>query len=95
MDYFVEKDRVENSKEGKAYRQLSDAINDTCWNPNDFAKAAMYDHPTLQQSLIRTMVATINEFAKKEYTDARNEYGVQMCRKLVESGLLNDCLPVI
>ena len=95
MDYFVEKDRVENSKEGKAYRQLSDAINDTCWNPNDFAKAAMYDHPTLQQSLIRTMVATINEFAKKEYTDARNEYGVQMCRKLVESGLLNDRLPTI
>ena len=95
MDYFVEKDRVENSKEGKAYHQLSDAINDTCWNPNDFAKAAMYDHPTLQQSLIRTMVATINEFAKKEYTDGRNEQGVQMCKNLVASGLLDNFLPYI
>lgn len=95
MDYFIEKDRVQNSNEGKAYEKLSDAINSTSWNPMDFAKAAMYDHPTLQQSLIRTMVATINEFAKKEYTDARNEGGVQMCRNLVASGLLNDYLPYI
>lgn len=95
MEYFIEKERVQKSCEGKAYEKLSDAINSTSWNPQDFAKAAMYDHPTLQQSLIRTMVATINEFAKKEYTDARNERGVQMCRDLVQSGLLNDFLPYI
>ena len=95
MEYFIEKERVQNSREGKAYESLSDSINSTTWNPVDFAKAAMYDHPTLQQSLIRTMVATINEFAKKEYTDARNEAGVQMCRNLVKSGLLYDFLPFI
>ena len=67
MEYFIEKERVQNSREGKAYESLSDSINSTTWNPVDFAKAAMYDHPTLQQSLIRTMVATINEFSKKEY----------------------------
>ena len=89
------KDEIRDTRECKAYDALSDEINNTLWNPKTFAQAAMFDHPTLQQSFIRTMVACINEFAKKEYTDARNENGVNLCKNLVESGLLNEYLPFI
>lgn len=95
MEYYIEKEKIQKSHEGQAYEQLSESLNSTCWRPTMFAKASLYEHPTLQQCLIRTMVATINELANVKYIDARNENGINMCRKLVESGLLDEYLPYI
>lgn len=86
MEYY----QVKESREGKAMSALTDALNSFSWNPETFAKAAIYEHRTLQQSLVRSMVAVIREMAKSEYYDLRNEASVNLCKAIVESGVLDE-----
>ena len=74
-----------NSREYKAAMQLEDAINDYGWNPKKFAKACTTMHRTLQQSLFRTLVAVLREYADPNRSvDPRNEASKEGSRKLME-----------
>ena len=74
-----------NSREYKAAMQLEDAINDYGWNPKKFAQACTTMHRTLQQSLFRTLVAVLREYADPNRSvDPRNEASKEGSRKLME-----------
>ncbi len=81
---------VKETREGKALSALTDALNSFSWKPEVFAKAATMEHRTLQQSLVRTLVCVIKEMAKSESYDGRNEASVMLCKKIVESGVLDE-----
>ncbi|MCM1222528.1 MAG: hypothetical protein NC548_49470 [Lachnospiraceae bacterium] len=74
-----------NSREYKAAMQLEDAINDYGWSPKKFAQACTTMHRTLQQSLFRTLVAVLREYADPNRSvDPRNEASKDGSRKLME-----------
>lgn len=74
-----------NSREYKAAMALEDAINDFGWNPKKFAQACTTMHRTLQQSLFRTLVAVLREYADPNRSvDPRNEASKEGSRKLLE-----------
>ena len=50
---------IEDSREYKAAQELERALNDYSWNPKRFAESTRYYHRTLQQELMRTIVAII------------------------------------
>lgn len=87
--------KIKESKEGKALSALTDSLNSFSWNPETFAKAVQFEHRTLQQSLMRTIVKVIREMAEFNY-DGRNEASVMLCKEIVESGILdNHPLPFV
>ena len=51
----------------------------------EFAEEVTNDHPTLQQTAFRTMLACIEKWSKKKYFDLRNEGTVKACKKIVEA----------
>lgn len=74
-----------NSREYQAAMALEDAINDFGWNPKKFAKACTTMHRTLQQSLFRTLVAVLREYADPNRSvDPRNVASKEGSRKLLE-----------
>lgn len=74
-----------NSREYKAAMALEDAINDFGWDPKKFAKACTTMHRTLQQSLFRTLVAVLREYADPNRSvDPRNEASKEGSRRLME-----------
>lgn len=50
----------------------------------DFVKLVLRDHPTLQQSMIRLMLMTIEAMAEKEHVDGRNASSKLTCQQVVE-----------
>lgn len=48
---------IQNTREYKAAQDLERALNDYGWNPAIFAESTRYFHHTLQQNLVRTVVA--------------------------------------
>ena len=73
------------SREYKAAKALEDSINDKSWNPTDFADATLTSHRTLQQTLFRTLVAVLREYADPNCSvDPRNEASKDGSRKLLE-----------
>lgn len=88
---------IQNSNEYKIAKCLEAGLNDCGWNPERFAECTSLFHRTLQQSLIRTVVAIIRMMGDEEYaTDPRNRASHELCKKIVESGMLDDaCLPFI
>ena len=50
---------LQNSREYKAAQELERALNDMSWNPKRFAEGVSHYHRTLQQELMRTIVAII------------------------------------
>ena len=50
---------IQNTREYKAAKDLERALNDYGWNPALFAESTRYFHRTLQQTLIKTVVAII------------------------------------
>ena len=73
------------SREYKAAKALEDSINDTSWNPKEFAEATLTFHRTLQQTLFRTLVAVLREYADPNRSvDPRNEASKDGSRKLLE-----------
>ena len=73
------------SREYKAAKALEDSINDMSWNPKEFAEATLTFHRTLQQTLFRTLVAVLREYADPNRSvDPRNEASKNGTRKLLE-----------
>ena len=73
------------SREYQAAKSLEDAINDMSWNEKECAKACCTFHRTLQQTLFRTLVAVLREYADPNRSvDPRNEASKDGSRKLLE-----------
>lgn len=88
---------LKNSREYKAAQELERALNDMSWNPKRFAESTRYYHRTLQQELMRTIVAIIQMVGDNGYgTDLRNQASHELCKRIVDSGALDEAyLPFI
>ena len=88
---------IQNTREYKAAQELERALNDYSWNPAIFAESTRYFHRTLQQNLVRTVVAIIRIVGSDNYgIDLRNKASHELCKRIVESGVLDDThLPFI
>lgn len=82
---------IQNTREYKAAKDLERALNDYSWNPAIFAESTRYFHRTLQQNLVRTVVAIIRIVGSDNYgIDLRNKASHELCKRIVESGVLDD-----
>ncbi len=88
---------LQNSREYKAAQELERALNDMSWNPKRFAEGVGHYHRTLRQELMRTIVAIIKMVGDDNYgIDLRNQASHELCKKIIESGALDDTyLPFI
>ena len=87
---------LENSNEYKVAQELEDALNNMSWNSEKFAESVVYYHRTLQQKLFDTMVKVIEMIGREDYGyDPRNEASHRIARKIVESGILDETIPII
>ena len=88
---------IQSSREFKAAKDLERAMNDYGWNPERFAESTGYFHRTLQQELMKTIVPIIKKMGDDSYkTDLRNRATHELCKRIVESGVLDDAhLPFI
>lgn len=94
---YQEAETLRASREYKAVEALTDAINSMSWNPKKFGLAVSMQHRTLQQSLMKSFVATIRVMASDNYGyDDRNRGAHEAAKKMIESGVLDDIyLPFI
>lgn len=82
---------IQNTREYKAAQELERALNDYSWNPAIFAESTRYFHRTLQQNLIKTVVAIIRMMGSDNYgTDLRNKASHELCKRIVKSGMLDN-----
>lgn len=82
---------IYNTREYMAAQVLEDALNDYSWSPQKFAESIGYFHKTLQQTLMRTIVAVIKNMGADNYSvDSRNKASHELCRKIVNSGILDE-----
>lgn len=88
---------LQTSKEFSTAMLLEQALNDYSWSPTKFAESVGYIHKTLQQTLVRTIVATIKELGSAHHSvDARNRASHELCKEILDSGILDHCsLPMI
>ena len=88
---------LQESREYKAAKELERALNDMSWNPQKFAESTRYYHRTLQQELMKTIVEIIRMVGNKNYgTDLRNQASHELCKRIVDSGVLDEAhLPFI
>ena len=88
---------LKESREYKAAEALTDFINSMSWNPKKNGLAVSMQHRTLQQSLMKSFVATIRVMASDNYGyDDRNRGAHEAAKKMVESGILDEIyLPFI
>lgn len=88
---------LQNSREYKAVQELERALNDMGWSPKRFAESPRFYHRTLQQELMRTIVAVIRMVGDDSYrTDLRNQASHELCKRIIDSGVLDDIyLPFI
>lgn len=77
-------ERLENSREYKAAKELEYAMNDFGFKPERFAEALQYFHKTLEQTFFRTVKACIIAMASRDphRIDGRNEASYEMCQML-------------
>lgn len=77
---------IEDSREYKAAQELERALNDYSWNPKRFAESTRYYHRTLQQELMRTIVAIIQMVGDESYgTDLRNQAHMNFAKRLLRA----------
>lgn len=82
---------IQNTREYKAAQELERALNDYSWNSAIFAESTRYFHRTLQQNLIKTVVAIIRMMGSDNYgTDLRNKASHELCKRIVKSGMLDN-----
>lgn len=82
---------LQYSREYKAAQELERALNDYGWNPKRFAESTRYYHRTLQQELMRTIVAIIQMVGNENYgTDLRNQASHKLCKRIIDSGALDE-----
>lgn len=77
-------ERLEQSREYKAAKQLEYAMNDFGFKPERFAEALPFFHRTLEQTFFRTVKASILAMAERDprRIDRRNEASHEMCLRL-------------
>ena len=74
---------LQNSREYKAAQELERALNDMGWSPKRFAESTRFYHRTLQQELMRTIVAVIRMVGDDSYrTDLRNQASHELCKRI-------------
>lgn len=88
---------IKKSSEFKAAAALAEAHNSMCFNHEKFAKGVCLQHRTLQQNIMRSLVATIRQMASDDYGyDPRNQGSHNAAKKMLESGILDEIyLPFI
>ena len=87
----MERYELENSREFKVAKELGRALNDYGWNEKRFALSVTAFHRTLQQTLFRSMVEVIKTMGSEDYRyDLRNKASHEICKKIVDSGVLED-----
>ena len=88
---------IYNTREYKAAQGLENALNDYSWSPQKFADSIGTFHKTLQQTLMRTIVAVIKNMGSDNHSvDSRNKASHELCRKIVNSAILDETtLPMI
>ena len=76
---------------------LENSLNDYSWSPTIFADCIPQYHKTIQQILIKTIVAVINKIGSADYpTDSRNKASHELCKEIVNSGILDEAtLPMV
>ena len=80
---MIEIENLKKTREYKAAMDLENALNDSCFNYDNFANSIQFMHPTLQQSLFRLIRAVIKEQAREDrYFDGRNKASHEMAKKL-------------
>ncbi len=90
----------EQTEACEAQNSLSRFVNSMSFDPQWFVQAELSDHPTLQQSFVRLIVAylfALAEFEPYEY-DLRLEASVKLAKQFkqaVEDGTINAGLPYI
>lgn len=66
-------------------KEFSDFVNSSPTGTHEeFTKAVLRDHKTLQQSMIRLCFNLIFAMAEQKYTDDRNIDAVTACKTIVE-----------
>jgi hypothetical protein len=63
---------------------IATIVNDMTFPYKEVAKHLAYQHPTLQQNFMRLCACYIEEMAKKDYTDLRNEASAEFARIVVQ-----------
>lgn len=82
---------IENNQEYKVAQDIENALNDYNWTPTRFAESVGLFHKTLQQSLMRTIVAVIKKFGSEDHNvDSRSRASHELCRKIIDSGILEE-----
>lgn len=82
---------IKQSSEYKAAVALAGIHNAMSFKPEYFAKGICLQHQTLQQSIMRSFVATIRQMASDNYGyDDRNRSKHEAAKKMVESGILDE-----
>ena len=77
---------IQFTKEYQAVKQLEDALNDMSWKPELFAKATQTMHRTLQQTLFKTIIATLKVYADpKRSVDQRSAASKEGAKQLMET----------
>ena len=84
-------ENLQMSREYQAAIELGDSMNDYSWNPERFAESVRVLHRTTQQTLFRTIIATIRYMAADSYgIDQRNKASHEIAKKIIESGALDE-----
>lgn len=88
---------IYNTREYEAAQGLENALNDYNWSPHKFAVCVGTFHKTLQQTLMRTIVAVIKNMGSDNYSvGSRNKATHELCKKIVNSVILDETtLPMI
>lgn len=76
---------MSNQYEEDFAQQVSKGINKMAFDEQAFCEAMGREHRTLQQSFTRVCFEWIKYNAKTTHMDMRNEAGVNMCKKIVET----------
>ena len=88
---------LQNSREYKAAQELERALNDMSWNPKRFAERVSHYQRTIQQELMKTIVAIIKMVGDDNYgIDLRNQASHKLYKRIIDSGAWDDTyLPFI
>ena len=85
---------MENLQERREYQAamaLENYLSDCSWNPERFAESVRFLHRTNQQTLFRTIIATIRYMAADSYgIDQRNQASHEIAKRIIESGALDE-----
>jgi hypothetical protein len=69
-----------------AQKAVSDMVNSSAFEPQEFIDLFCSEHPTLQQQFTELCLQWLKHCASNKYrTDGRNEYSQKIARKLLKN----------